>query len=115
LNSHGFSTRGKGLKGPTNEDVLIGGPLRGPDLLLVRRFHGLKPMAILGVPLQGTRDYVPDFDCRNLTIGGNRGEHRVDKGHEPGCRRPKIWVMLRAPAWERLPSGLQPGQPPLPP
>jgi hypothetical protein len=39
----GASTQlfGAALKGPTNEDALIGGPPWGPDLLLVRRFHGL--------------------------------------------------------------------------
>jgi hypothetical protein len=40
----GASTQlsGTALKGPTNEDTIIGGPLWGADLLPVRRFHGLK-------------------------------------------------------------------------
>jgi hypothetical protein len=39
----GASTQlsGAALKGPTNADASIGGPLQGPELLQVRWFHGL--------------------------------------------------------------------------
>jgi hypothetical protein len=53
------------------------------------------------------------FICFTYVAGifrscGIRGVHRVDMEHVPGVQRPKIWVMLRAPAWECLSSGLCP-------
>jgi len=71
-------------------------------MFVALRFHGLKPMAIQGVPFQGMCVHILHLCCRHIKVLPYcGGVHRVDMEHMPGVQRPRIWVMLRAGAWER--------------